>query len=191
MNFFVYGLIDPTNDELRYVGCTIQSLDARLRRHLWPSGRRSNTHKNHWLNKLIANGLRPRICCLMLCSSPSAMYEIERFYIALLRCMGARLVNASDGGVGRSAGYVASDATRRKMSRTRIGRAVPDTQRELISRSLGGTPLIDGNGTLYASVSEAARQLRCKRSAIHRALQNEGRFAALNLRRLNTVQMSA
>lgn len=56
----VYTLADPRSGEVRYVGCTIQKLDVRLRIHL-TNCQREQSPKAAWLRELLTAGLCPLI----------------------------------------------------------------------------------------------------------------------------------
>src|SRR5712664_3480140 len=55
---FIYGLVDPRTFEVRYIGKTHQSLNARLRAHMLDTG---NCHRVHWMQQLAALNLVPDI----------------------------------------------------------------------------------------------------------------------------------
>lgn len=54
----IYGLYDPRDGRLRYVGKTKFSIASRSRDHvrLCPY---SKSHKNNWIASLVSDGLRP------------------------------------------------------------------------------------------------------------------------------------
>lgn len=120
--WYVYGLIDPTTDELRYVGKTFD-LSKRLRRHYSDARIRPRTHVNHWIASLFRDNLHPR--CIIIESrhsaySNAALAEID--WIRILR-QDCRLTNRTDGGDG-CLGVVRapiSEETRRRLSVSHIG----------------------------------------------------------------------
>src|SRR5690242_15102411 len=57
---FIYGLVDPVNRQLRYVGKTVLDPRRRLTAHLWAA--RTSVRKRHlfaWLSSLQASGTFP------------------------------------------------------------------------------------------------------------------------------------
>lgn len=101
-SFIVYGLIDPRDGELRYIGATGYDLVYRLNRHC---GQESlgNTHKCNWIRELLRE--TGRIPCTMILHedrSREDMYESEKRLIALFRSFGFNLTNTADGGQGAS-----------------------------------------------------------------------------------------
>jgi hypothetical protein len=108
----IYGLVDPTNDEIRYVGWTSVGLEKRLHNHMKPSELKKETHKNHWIKKLLKLGLQPSIVELekvLYCDHG----KMEEKWIAFYGR--DKLTNGTDGGEGMK-GWVPSDESRKKMS---------------------------------------------------------------------------
>jgi group I intron endonuclease len=92
----IYALIDPTNNEVRYVGKTINKLTYRLREHISVS-KHNKTHKDRWINKLIRNNKIPEI---KLLEQTYDWVNAERGFIRLFKSMGANLCNHTMGGEG-------------------------------------------------------------------------------------------
>ena len=98
MRCFIYGLIDPRDGQLRYVGKSTSGM-KRPRSHVSPTHlSKEHTHKANWLRQLLSLGLKPDIEVLETCSSPEELSEAERFFIAYFRMVGANLTNLTDGG---------------------------------------------------------------------------------------------
>jgi len=98
----IYILIDPRTDEIRYVGKTEQSINARINGHM-----QDNTpcHRVHWLNELKREGLKPRAAILVTIDLFEPFDENtwkieEKYWIRKLKQMGARLTNNTIGGDG-------------------------------------------------------------------------------------------
>jgi hypothetical protein len=109
----IYGLVDPTNNEVRYVGWTSVGLNNRLKRHMRSHELKKHTHKNHWINKLLKQGLRPEIIELekVLYSDFS---NAEKKWIAFYGR--DKLTNDTDGGEGMM-GWTPSEETKKKISK--------------------------------------------------------------------------
>lgn len=133
--FIIYGLIDPRDLCLRYVGKSSSGM-RRPRAHFAPSRLKENTHKDHWIAAVLRDGLIPEIAVLEECVE-DALVEAEQFYIAYFRSLGCKLTNATDGGEG-APGVRPSEATRKKMSATRKGRPKSQGHREAIALALKG-----------------------------------------------------
>lgn len=133
----IYGLYDPKDRQLRYIGKTKHLLSTRLSQHISEAVKHGKTHRHKWINKLLNEGVRPSIKLLEKITE-SEWEEAEKKWIASCRKQGLNLVNETDGGespVGRklskehiekirkanmgndhSLGYKHSNETKRKMS---------------------------------------------------------------------------
>ena len=90
---YIYGLADPRNHEIRYVGKTSMALGARLDWHIKEP---TNRGMADWLFDLWGFGIRPEIAVLEICHV--SRWEIaERSWIARLRKV-ADMLNVEDGG---------------------------------------------------------------------------------------------
>lgn len=58
IKYTIYKLIDPTSNEIRYIGLTFNTLKQRLKSHL---SENSKTHKCFWIKKLKQKNLKPII----------------------------------------------------------------------------------------------------------------------------------
>ncbi|MFC1745933.1 hypothetical protein ACFL35_18215 [Candidatus Riflebacteria bacterium] len=59
--YLIYGLIDPTNRCLRYIGKTHQRREWRLAEHLEKAKNGVDSHVYNWIRQLINKGLEPEI----------------------------------------------------------------------------------------------------------------------------------
>ncbi len=96
MTNIIYGLFDPRNQELRYVGHTIQNLAARLKGHI---NDKENNYKISWIKSLKKLGLKPEISILEFTNEQN-WKEDEQWHIQYWRFLGARLTNLAPGGEG-------------------------------------------------------------------------------------------
>jgi hypothetical protein len=113
----IYGLVDPRNQQLRYVGKTSCSLASRLRQHINDAARaKVNLKRFAWLNELRAAGLKPEIFELETVVG-AGWQDAERYWISYFKFVGANLCNATEGGDGIQ-GFVSSEETKRKRSLT-------------------------------------------------------------------------
>lgn len=94
----IYGLADPRDGEIRYVG-KAKDPETRLDLHLCETQLRPKTHRNHWLRKLRREGIRPQL--FILEQVPDTHWrESERYWIKRFRDGGHKLVNGTEGGEG-------------------------------------------------------------------------------------------
>ena len=94
---YIYGLIDPRNDEIRYIGKTINS-KTRLSGHITESKDiEVVNYRVKWIRKLISLGLKPKIIFLRTCSS----HEYEKYETEYIRIYSNnRLTNSDETGQG-------------------------------------------------------------------------------------------
>lgn len=98
--YLIYGLIDPRDGQLRYVGKSVNGLE-RAKAHAQPwSIRWSKTHSRNWVKGLVDAGFKPDIEVLETCETAEALVEAEQFHIAYWRFVGADLTNLTAGGEG-------------------------------------------------------------------------------------------
>lgn len=95
--------------------------------------------------------------------------EAEKFWIAQFRALGFRLVNTTDGGDGTTKGHKfgpMSEEHKRKISEG-VKRNPPKHPRQ--------KPVVDQNGTVYSSVTKAARSLNLHKKNVFRVLNGTQR----------------
>jgi hypothetical protein len=98
---FIYILIDPIDNTIRYVGKT-NNPKERFKAHT-NIARDNNTHKRNWINKLRKCGCKPEIEIIDEVQLSEWKYW-ERFWVAYYRFIGCDLVNYTNGGDGLSLG---------------------------------------------------------------------------------------
>lgn len=102
---YIYGLIDPRNQQLRYVGKTVLEPPKRLSVHQWRA--RKEPHKRHsmaWLLGLDRAGLSAEIFVIEEVPAGADWVAAEQFWIGYFRMIGADLCNHTTGGEGQT-GY--------------------------------------------------------------------------------------
>lgn len=94
----IYGLIDPTTKEIRYIGQSSTGL-RRPKSHLNPSGIRpyggnKNLNKKQaWVKSLLNKNIKPDIITIETLDSKDQLNEAEEFWITYFRSIGSRLTN--------------------------------------------------------------------------------------------------
>lgn len=124
---YIYGLVDPRNNQLRYIG-KAKNPKQRLYYHLKEiENKVSYTHKEAWLKQLKNLSLDPILDILEKVSEYD-WKEAEKWWISLVRNIGYDLTNTLDGGEGFSAGIhhifygkPLSEAHKKKLSDARKG----------------------------------------------------------------------
>lgn len=95
MNLKIYALLDPRNNEIRYIGFTKGSLKDRLKDHIHTAKKRT-THKHKWITSLLEIGLKP-IMLEIESVTLENWQEREKYWISFYR---DQLTNSTDGGEG-------------------------------------------------------------------------------------------
>lgn len=119
MKNVIYGLVDPITNELRYIGKAKNALD-RFHEHMRPRNLVARTHKNNWLNSLVAQGLKPELIIIEECPDMFSMDEAEDFWIQYYKSIGARLTNSCNGGKG-TPGFRHREETIQRLSEMKKG----------------------------------------------------------------------
>jgi len=94
---YIYALVDPDTDGVRYVG-KADNPHKRLEIHLAGYEPRT-THKSNWIKSLLAQGKQPELMILEEVDA-AAWQEAEKRWIAYFRKVGVSLTNTTDGGEG-------------------------------------------------------------------------------------------
>lgn len=128
---YIYGLVDPETDEIRYIGKSIRPLQ-RLQNHM---NEKSNCHRSHWLQSLKRRGMEPTLILFEMISGAWPWQHSERHWIAKGRALGWPLTNNTSGGDGVPD---LPPETRAKISSTWKGRKHnPETAEKLRNYRLG------------------------------------------------------
>lgn len=113
----IYALVDPRDNEVRYVGKTKQTIKKRYQQHLKAARLRTDeSWRTHWISKLLRLGYSPRIELLQ--EVPVTDWrKAEQYWIGYYRSIGCRLTNGTVGGDGGDSFTV---ETRSKMSEAAV-----------------------------------------------------------------------
>jgi hypothetical protein len=95
---YIYVLVDPFTDEVRYVGKSIRPRE-RLANHC---NEQSVTWRTNWIRTVLAQGKRPLLRIVQILDRDEDWRAAERDWIAGLKERGARLTNCTSGGDGVS-----------------------------------------------------------------------------------------
>jgi hypothetical protein len=138
---FIYALLDPRTNEIRYIGKTTNT-EARMRRHLRNSELIKPLHRSRWIKSLVDNGHVPVMRVLETVESQN-WQEAERRWISKCRDEGCRLVNMTPGGDGGTLPEWISDSTREKMRLSQTGKKRSAESRAKQSATMRGRKLSD------------------------------------------------
>jgi group I intron endonuclease len=115
--YYLYLLIDPTCDSLRYVGFSKDPYN-RFKQHVTS---KQLCHKTYWINTLKNNGLTPLLKVIDEVENKEEALQLEKAYIKDMRLSGIDLTNTTIGGDAPMIDRKHSDETKAKMSQGRLG----------------------------------------------------------------------
>lgn len=144
---YIYTLSDPTTNEVRYVGKTI-NIKRRYKQHLYD---KRTTHKCNWVQSLRKEGLKPILTIIETCNDN--WQEREIYWISQYD----NLTNFSDGG-GVDYVRVTTEETKEKIRQANLGKPKTSEQKEKIKQGQSKTK-ISVDGVIYESLMEASRKL--------------------------------
>lgn len=133
-SYIIYGLIDPRNQSIRYIGKSIQG-EKRIKEHIKPSALKneSNTKKTNWILSLKKQGLiydhvilKTLDPSLTKGEANLLLYLEEQTIITELKELGIDLVNGQDGGPG-SPDRKLSLESKKKMSESAKRRGIHES----------------------------------------------------------------
>lgn len=124
----VYGLVDPRDEQVRYVGCTTAKyLSNRLNDHVQSakgkSGREHGPLRARWIKGVLEDGLRPQIIHLQTAFSKDEAAEVEQQWI---NRFAGQLTNQLGGGPGAPNPSPELRALRSQRLRERWANATPE-----------------------------------------------------------------
>ena len=129
----IYSLSDPITNEVRYIGKT-NNLSKRLIGHLYDS-KSFNHYTARWIRSLKEKGFKPKIESIDYVGVEEwEFWEIH--YISLFKSWGFRLTNGTDGGDGRSPGFIVSEETRKKLSHTAWNKGISCSEETKLKLSI-------------------------------------------------------
>ena len=136
MTYHVYGLIDPINKQLRYVGFTV-NFEDRLNQHCQSSKLKNNNKKNNWIKSIKKSGLVPEIFSIEQYESEEKALQAEIELISYYRYIGCDLTNVTKGG-DKGVSYIRTDAIKQKISKSSMGKQHSQETKNKISKKLTG-----------------------------------------------------
>jgi len=147
---YIYTLTDPKNNEVRYVGKTINP-ERRYKQHLYDKRR---SHKASWVQSLRNDNLKPIMSIIEECTE-SNWRDSERYWIQQFN----NLTNLKEGG-GADYRRTTSDETKKILSEKYKGRKLDKNWKLKIGLSMPTRKEIIINDIKYSSISEARRKLK-------------------------------
>lgn len=137
MQTSIYSLADPRDGEIRYIGRTVRTLQARLDAHMKAVFKQcDHTHRRNWIEVLRKAGLRPHIELITTVDGDGIAEE--QVWIDAFGKAGAKLVNSTPWGDGVTFGYRRPPEVCAKIGAASRGRVCSQETRAKISAANKG-----------------------------------------------------
>lgn len=133
----IYGLIDPRDQQVRYIGQTGKLLAARLASHIRRGKSQRGKHRLDWIRCLIGLGLVPTIISIDRVTREEAD-DFEKYWIELFEESGYDLVNGTNGGHEQ---YRLREEVRKTIGEKAKGFHHSEKSKSQISQKLMGHPV--------------------------------------------------
>jgi hypothetical protein len=166
---YIYKLIDPRDNEIRYIGWTID-MENRYKNHLYPSFLKEKSYKNNWIKSLLAINLKP-IMELVEEIPFECWEEREKFWIPYYRSIGCKLTNATDGGEG-VVGKVYTTEERQRMSDAQKGKKLSEETKRKIGESSKGRKLSEESRKKISLANKGRQLTEEQRKKLSESLKN-------------------
>lgn len=92
---YVYGLKDPRDNKIKYVGCSHDVHKERIAKHMWDAKNNNTNKKCRWLKQLAKEGLLPELIVF----AEGNLIEMETIERALIGTLLPHIINISSGGI--------------------------------------------------------------------------------------------
>jgi group I intron endonuclease len=155
---YIYKLIDPRNNEVRYVGKTI-NIKRRYKQHLYD---KRASHKSSWVQSLRTHKLKPVLEILEICNDNN-WKEREVYWIGQFN----NLTNLKEGG-GSDYIRTTSAETKQKIRLKHTGRKLSQNWKDNIKQSTKNKRKIVIDNIIYDSIMDAANSLNLVHSTVYR-----------------------
>lgn len=157
---YIYKLIDPKNNEVRYVGKTI-NIKRRYKQHLYD---KRTSHKSSWVQSLRNQKLKPILEILEICNTDN-WKEREIYWISQF----SNLTNLKEGG-GSDYVRTTSNETKEKLRLKFTGRKLSQNWKDKIKSSTKNKKKVIIDGVVYDSIMDASRSLNIIHSTVYRRI---------------------
>ena len=143
MDVYIYGLIDPVTDTIRYVGKS-NNPARRFGYHMRTAN--DGTHRGNWIENLKKRNLSPRMIILEV-ASDATWKTAESYWISVYK---KNLTNLTTGGEGL---HGITEVTRKRLSDSHKGKTISESTREKMRKASSGRRLSE-NARLKISLAK-------------------------------------
>lgn len=171
----IYGLVDPSTDECRYIGSTV-NIKSRLTGHISEAKNDlANHRKATWIKSLLRQGLKPEYVVLRNGYGPGRDEEEIALIKRYKTIDPAMNTNSTIGGDGVF-GYIPTPEVKARIVATRMARypAKPKSPKMRVGECSEKPVICLSTGIVYRSAMEAERQTGHSRVGIGNAIKNGG-----------------
>lgn len=157
---FIYTLVDPNNQDIKYVGKTSNPV-VRLQRHIQISKKYENSNKSRWIKSLLEINKKPLMEIIEECNDNN-VNDLEIYWISQMEAWGFNLLNINPGGERWCKNH--TEESKLKIKKAHFIRSV-------IHYKLSGEII-----SKYESLSEANQKTGIHTALIHNCCRKKGSY---------------
>lgn len=201
---FIYGIINPINNELRYIGQTVNMCKRKSSHKRMALKTNNNSYVYNWLRSLYNNSVEPEFIILDI-TDIQYLDDLEIFYIGYFKMLGCNLTNSVEGGKSKrgnkhsiesrrkrslrmkgntySLGFKPSEETKLKMSESHKGLRHTQKSKDKVSKvnikhiKVVQLTLKGETIKVFSSAYEASKELKINRKSIGNVLAGRAKTA--------------
>jgi hypothetical protein len=200
--FYIYKLIDPITNDIRYVGYT-KSPKKRIWEHIRDVKKGIKTYKCDWIRNLMSKNCEPILEIISEFESHDKVLFEEIRLIKEFKELGYKLTNLTDGGDGQNGvklrkdhpvimwnkGKEKSEETKRKISEANKGKKLSSEHREKLSKAkIGKNRSAESIQNQIATVSEPIKVITSEGEILIFNLKKEAvKFTGVNANQIDKL----
>jgi group I intron endonuclease len=149
---YIYGLVDAINNELKYIGKSINP-KSRYKKHLQDSIKKIS-YKDKWIYSLLEKNIKPELLIIDEVDNESWVFW-EKHYISYYKSIGCKLTNLSEGGDNppNHTGRKRTEDEIERIRKSNLGKKRNEETRKKMSDSKKGKPILHLNNGKERSLS--------------------------------------
>ena len=200
--FYIYTLIDPTTNEIKYIGYT-KNPKKRIWEHIRDAKKGIRTYKCEWIRSLLSKNSEPILEIMSEFDSHDKVLLEEIRLIKEFKESGSKLTNLTNGGDGQNGvklrkdhpiimwnkGREKSEETRRKLSISHKGKKLSSTHREKLSKAkLGKKRTEESINNQKMTMSEAIKVITPEGEVLTFSMKKDAvKFTGVNANQIDKL----
>jgi predicted GIY-YIG superfamily endonuclease len=200
--FYIYTLIDPTTNEIKYIGYT-KNPKKRIWEHIRDAKKGIRTYKCEWIRSLLSKNSEPILEIMSEFDSHDKVLLEEIRLIKEFKESGSKLTNLTNGGDGQNGvklrkdhpiimwnkGREKSEETRRKLSISHKGKKLSSTHREKLSKvKLGKKRTEESINNQKMTMSEAIKVITPEGEVLTFSMKKDAvKFTGVNANQIDKL----